>query len=249
MVYNLVLGGYMAKRFVVDDIDVVIEDNRIEISGEQVNHIKALRHEIGEQVNINNYLVEIKKISKEKIYGVILNKIQPKGIPSKNITLIQSYLKSDKMEYVVQKSVELGVSNVQPVISKNTVVKLDEKDAIKKIERLNKIAVEAVGQCGRTDCVKVEPVKKLNDIDFTSFDLVILCYEKATCNLADIENKMTEALNIAVIIGPEGGFDEHEIEILYNIKNLSTVLFGERILRAETASVYMLSILDYLSKK
>ena len=56
----------MAKRFVVDDIDVVIEDNRIEISGEQVNHIKALRHEIGEQVNINNYLVEIKKISKEK---------------------------------------------------------------------------------------------------------------------------------------------------------------------------------------
>ena len=239
----------MAKRFVVDDIDVVIEDDRIEISGEQVNHIKALRHEIGEQVNINNYLVEIKKISKEKIYGVILNKIQPKGIPSKNITLIQSYLKSDKMEYVVQKSVELGVSNVQPVISKNTVVKLDEKDAIKKIERLNKIAVEAVGQCGRTDCVKVEPVKKLNDIDFTSFDLVILCYEKATCTLADIENKMTEALNIAVIIGPEGGFDEHEIEILYNIKNLSTVLFGERILRAETASVYMLSILDYLSKK
>ena len=107
----------MAKRFVVDDIDVVIEDDRIEISGEQVNHIKALRHEIGEQVNINNYLVEIKKISKEKIYGVILNKIQPKGIPSKNITLIQSYLKSDKMEYVVQKSVELGVSNVQPVIS------------------------------------------------------------------------------------------------------------------------------------
>ena len=239
----------MAKRFVVDDIDMVIEDDRIEISGEQVNHIKALRYEVGEQVNINNYLVEIKKISKEKIYGVILNKIQPKGIPSKNITLIQSYLKSDKMEYVVQKAVELGVSNIQPVISKNTVVKLDEKDAIKKIERLNKIAVEAVGQCGRTDCVKVEPVKKLNDIDFTSFDLVILCYEKATCNLVDIENKMTEALNIAVIIGPEGGFDEHEIEILYNIKNLSTVLFGERILRAETASVYMLSILDYLSKK
>lgn len=237
----------MAKRFIVEDKDVIKKENLIEISGEQVNHIKALRHEIGENINVNNYLVKLQKIDKDKIYGEVLGKVCDVGVPNKNITLIQSYLKSDKMEYVVQKAVELGASNIQPVLSKNTVVKLDEKDMVKKQERLNKIAVEAVGQCGRTDTVNVLPIKRLCDIDLSFFDLVILCHEKAVNSINGIEKYIGDAYKIAVLIGPEGGFDDNEVDSMSKGKNVVSVVFGKRILRAETASVYMLSILDYLS--
>lgn len=239
----------MAKRFVVDENDILLNGDIIQIFGTEANHIKVLRHKVGDTININDYVVEIESISKEKASGKIVNSVRQNGVPVKYITLVQSYLKSDKMEFVVQKAVELGVSSIQPVISKNTVVKLDEKDSIKKVERLNKIAVEAIGQCGRTDSVNVNSVKKLQDIDFSKFDLVILCYEKAEETLSNIEGKIANSSNIAIVIGPEGGFDEQEVNRISNFENSSTVIFGERILRAETASVYMLSILDYLSKK
>lgn len=237
----------MAKRFVVDDKDILVEGNSISIKGVEAKHIKVLRHNAGDRININKYVVEISKIDKESVSGVIVGEASEKGVPAKCVTLIQSYLKSDKMEYVVQKAVELGVSSVLPVVSKNTVVKLNEKDAIKKVERLNKIAKEAIGQCGRTDGVSVESVEKLENVDLSSFDLVLFCYEGATTSLKDIQPNIEAAQSVAVIIGPEGGFDKGEVEMLCKNSNTVSVVFGERILRAETASVYMLSILDYLS--
>lgn len=237
----------MAKRFVVDDKDILVEGNSISIKGVEAKHIKVLRHNAGDRININKYVVEISKIDKESVSGVIVGETGEKGVPAKYVTLIQSYLKSDKMEYVVQKAVELGVSSVLPVVSKNTVVKLDEKDAVKKVERLNKIAKEAIGQCGRTDSVNVKNVEKLEYVDLSSFDLVLFCYEGATTSLKDIQPNIEAAQSIAVIIGPEGGFDKGEVEMLCKNSNTVSVVFGERILRAETASVYMLSILDYLS--
>lgn len=237
----------MAKRFVVDDKNILVEGNNICVKGNEVKHIKVLRHNTGDKININKYVVEIQKIDKERVSGVIVGNADTKGVPTKCVTLIQAYLKSDKMEYVVQKAVELGATCIKPVTSTNTVVKLDEKECIKKVDRLNKIAKEALGQCGRTDCVIVENVEKLCNIDLTKYDLVILCYEKAEIKLQSIQNNITSVKNIAVIIGPEGGFDEQEVEKICNNRNVISILFGERILRAETASVYILSILDYLS--
>lgn len=237
----------MAKRFVVDDKDILIEGNNICVRGAEAKHIKVLRHNTGDRININKYVVEISKIDKESVSGIIVGEADKKGVPTKCVTLIQSYLKSDKMEYVVQKAVELGVSSVLPVVSKNTVVKLDEKDAVKKVERLNKIAKEAIGQCGRTDSVSIKNVEKLEYVDLSSFDLVLLCYEGATVSLKDIQPNIQAAQSIAVIIGPEGGFDTSEVKLLCESSNVAPVVFGERILRAETASMYILSILDYLS--
>lgn len=239
----------MAKRFVVDEKDILVEENNICVKGAEAKHIRVLRYEIGDIVSINEYKVQIEKIDKESVSGIIVGKLENKGVPTKSITLIQSYLKSDKMEYVVQKAVELGVSEVFPVVSKNTVVKLDEKDIIKKTERLNKIAKEAIGQCGRTDDVRIESVKKLENVNLSSFDLVLFCYENAKESLQSVQEKICDARSIAVIIGPEGGFDTSEVALLCENSNVAPVVFGERILRAETASVYMLSILDYLSEK
>ncbi len=239
----------MAKRFVVDDKDISVDGISVCIKGNEAKHIKVLRHNIGDCINVNEYVLKIQKIDKEKVSGVIVGNADVKGVPAKDITLIQAYLKADKMEYVVQKAVELGASNIKPVLSKNTVVKLEEKDSIKKRERLDKIAREAVGQCGRSDEVKIYPIDKLSNIDLSVYDLVILCYEKAKTSLKSIQKEIEDAENIAVIIGPEGGFNEQEVEKIRENTSTKTVLFGQRILRAETASIYVLSILDYLSQK
>jgi len=235
----------MAKRFIVEKQDIKIDGENIEITGSEVRHINVLRKNIGDSIFVNDYVVEISKIEKDKVLGKVIDRAEDKGVPSVNITLIQSYLKSDKMDYVVQKAVELGVKSIKPILSKNTVVKLDEKDSTKKVERLNKIAKEAIGQCGRTDEVEVKSVSKLKDVDFTKYDLVIICHEKGVKKINEILEEIYAALNIAVIIGPEGGLDEQEIEDL-KCENKQIIVFGERVLRAETASLYILSILNYL---
>jgi len=236
---------YMAKRFVVDRNDMKITNDIIEIIGSEAHHINVLRKNVGEKILVNEYVIELVKINKEKIEGKILEKTKENGIPNSNITLIQSYLKSDKMDYLVQKAVELGVKNIIPMISKNTVVKLDETDCVKKVERLRKIIKEAIGQCGRTDDVAIENVIKLKNIDLSVYDLVIICHEKGIKKINDILEQIYASQNIAIIIGPEGGLDEQEIKEL-NENNKEIIVFGERILRAETASIYILSVLDYL---
>lgn len=235
----------MAKRFIVEKQDIKIDGENIEITGSEVRHINVLRKNVGDNILVNEYVVEITKLEKDKIYGTVIDRAEDNGVPSVNITLIQSYLKSDKMDYVVQKAVELGVKTIIPVLSKNTVVKLDEKDSAKKVERLNKIAKEAIGQCGRTDAVIVESVSKLKDVDFSKYDLVIICHEKGKQYLTDILEDIYASLNVAVVIGPEGGLDEEEIANI-ECENKKIIVFGERVLRAETASLYILSVFDYL---
>lgn len=233
----------MSKRFVTENI--YIEDNKVEIVGDEVHHINVLRYTKGDIININEYEIEIEMLNDKILKGRILRQAKECGVPKVNVTLIASYLKSDKMEYVVQKAVELGVKCICPIISKNTVVKFDEKSKIKKKERLEKIKKEAIEQCGRTDDVEVMKITTLNDIDFSSYDKLIICHEKGNINLKEEIEKIKDVKNVAVVVGPEGGLDESEVEYLTNLKNAIKVCFGDRVLRAETASLYILSVLGY----
>lgn len=234
----------MSKRFIIPEQDLIKKDDVIQITGESVNHIFALRHEVGDKIQINEYEVTITAITKKIIDVKIEGLAKKYGVPTKNITLIQGYLKSDKMEWVVQKAVELGASEVLAVQMQNSVVKLDERDLIKKEQRLQKIAKEAVEQCGRTDEVSVAVHRDLNELNFSRFEKIYLCHEKSMNPL--IESIQIETTtNIAVVVGPEGGLDERDIAKIQGA-NTIIVSLGERILRAETASVYMLSIIDFL---
>lgn len=246
----------MSKRFIVGLDEITIENDHINITGKSLKHINILRYKKNDKIEINKYIVEILKISKEVLYGKILEKVNKRGEPTININLYQGYLKFDKMETVVEKAVELGVKKIIPILTKNTVVKLDDNDKIKKVQRLNKIVIESIEQCGRTDAVIVENVKKIKDIlkDLKQNDINILAYEKSKKSLKDLINKQKKEFNqinkricnIAVIIGPEGGFDEEEIQYLMsNLDNIYDVSLGERILRSETASANILSILGY----
>lgn len=235
----------MAKRFIVDENNILVQENAITVKGEEVHHINVLRYKVGDKLYINSHEIEITKLSKEVLNGNIIGNLPQKGVPRVSITLIQSYLKSDKMDYVVQKAVELGVKNIIPAISKNTIVKLDEKDKLKKVERLSKIAKEAVEQCGRADTVIVQNVQNLSNLDMSCYEMVLICHETSNIKLKEVIENIKNLNNIAVIIGPEGGLDEQEVKEILKKTNTQDISLGERILRAETASLSILSILSY----
>ncbi len=235
----------MSKRFVVEAKNIKKVEDTLTVFGEEAHHINVLRYRVKDKVYVNGYEIEITKLDKELVEGKIVGTLKERGVPNKKITLMQAYLKSDKMEYVVQKAVELGATEILPVMSKNCVVKLDEKDKVKKVERLNKIAKEAVEQCGRTDEPTVLDVENLNKVDFSQYDAILICHEASTNSLKEAINNIQDINNIAVIVGPEGGLDEKEVEELLKYNNSYVVSLGERVLRAETASFAILSIMWY----
>lgn len=242
------MGEKMSKRFIVPSQNIRIDGNKISVVGEEVHHMNVLRYKVNDEVNINEYKVKIVSIDTSNLEGDIIGTVDKIGEPTVNVTLIQSYLKSDKMDFVVQKSVELGVKNILPVLSKNTVVKLDDKDKIKKRDRLSKIAKEAIEQCGRTDEVNILEICDLKQVDFSIYDVVLICHEKSSYlvkeAISNAKDKNTDLMNIAVVIGPEGGLEDIDIECIKS-NSKCIISLGQRVLRAETASLYILSILGY----
>jgi 16S rRNA (uracil1498-N3)-methyltransferase len=153
------------------------------------------------------------------------------------------------MDFVVQKAVELGVKKIVPFFSKNVVVKLDDKSRIKRQEKLQIIANEACKQCGRTDTVNISDFIEFNDLikNIDKHEVNFFAYEAETNSLRDNidECKKNSHNDISLIIGAEGGFDSKEAENLKQMNKVRCVSLGSRILRAETASLNLLSIIMY----
>ena len=233
-----------------------INNNTIKIKGEDVNHIaNVLRKQIGDELNIcnsttsDNFLCKIIEINKESIICDIIERIENKSDNSPNITIFQGLPKADKMELIIQKCTELGVNEFVPLQMERCVVKLDSKNEAKKIERWQKIVETAAKQCGRNNIPKVENlinIKKLCNL-LDKYDIVLVAYEQEKENtlkikLKDIKDKKN--INIAVVIGPEGGIEASEIEELKD-SGAEIITLGERILRTETVGIAMASIIMY----
>ena len=234
----------MARRFVTEDYS--INENIIEIYGEEARHIEVLRHKVNDIIEVNNRNCKIINIEKNKVVCEMFGEEIKRGIPNIDITLFQALLKSDKMEYVIQKSVELGISEIIPFESKNIVVKLKDNEKNKKIDRWNKISKEATKQCGRTDEVQVCNVMSFKEMlnSLGGYSTVILAYENEEQQLKEVLKQINHQ-KIAIIIGAEGGFDKEEVEKILENKKAVSVSLGSRILRAETASLNLISILGY----
>lgn len=240
-----------------------IENNQIKIIGNDINHIKnVLRAKVGEEIEIcnsdlqENYICKIKTIEKEKINLEIIEKISSISESNIKVTIFQGIPKADKMELIIQKSVELGVYDITPVEMKRCVVKLQEKDKIKKVERWQKISEVAAKQSGRDYIPKVNNCIRLKEIlnQRSEYDEIILAYEKEKENtlkqeISQIKQKFNsklkaEELKIGIIIGPEGGIDEVEEKMLRE-NGIRVITLGNRILRTETVALNMLSIIMY----
>lgn len=240
----------MARRFIVDEKDInVINENNIEIMGSEVKHIQVLRHDVGDEITINSKIYKISQMKRECIVLEYVQDAPIKGVPQNNVTAYLAMLKNDKMDFLVQKAVEIGVKTVVPFFSSNVIVKLDDKGKQKRKEKLQKIADEACKQCGRMDNVVIEEFLDFNELlcNVEKLQKVLFAYEAANDSLRiEIEDiKNNKYNNIGIIIGAEGGFTPKEAERLQEKDNVKVVSLGSRILRAETAALNLLSILIY----
>lgn len=242
----------MHKFFV--NIDKIY-DNKAIIEGDDVKHIyKVLRLKEGETVNINNcngeeFLGTIESISKTKVEVKLSNKLEINNESPIDIYLYQGLPKSTKMDLIVQKCTELGVKEITPVITERVISALgDIKKDNKKVERWNRIAFEACKQSKRTLIPNInDSIEFIELLDnLKEMDLIVVAYENAENYgikqmIRDINKQVKK---IAVIIGPEGGFEEEEI---LSLKNLGAyiVTLGPRILRTETAGFTCVSLLMY----
>lgn len=234
-----------------------ISENQITIKGEDVNHIKnVLRLNLQDQIKICdldnsiNYNSEIINISNEEIKCKILKKLENSSEGNVELHIFQGLPKADKMELIIQKGTELGVSKFIPVRFSRCIVKLSGKDEIKKLDRWYKISEVASKQCGRDIIPEVTNIENLNDIcnKIKDYDLVLLAYEMEKENfikkeLEKIKNKK-DKYKIGVIIGPEGGIEKSEVETLKN-SGAKIVSLGKRILRTETVAMQVSSIIMY----
>lgn len=219
------------------------------IEGSDVNHIaNVLRMKPGEELLISvkgdwDYLCKIVDIETDRVNLKVLESMEQRELPV-NITLLQGIPKSDKLEMIIQKAVELGVSEIIPVKTKRVVVKIDEKKVDTKVNRWNAIAESAAKQSKRSIIPKVyEPMSIDNALEIVKdFGVKLIPYENADGidKTRKILDSMDKTKNIAVFIGPEGGFEEAEVERIKN-SGFEVITLGKRILRTETAGLALLS--------
>ena len=246
----------MPKFFVKDE---QVEKNVIKIQGQDVNHIKnVLRKKVGDEITIcnsdkeKNYLCDIEKIEKEEIECRIVRELEDFKSNVK-VTIMQGLPKKDKMDLVIQKSVELGCFDIQPVEMERCIVKYQEKDKKKKMDRWQKIAEVAAKQCDRDFIPEIKEIMSLKNICkiLPKYDIVILAYEKEEKTKLKVainkikEKYIEDEMNIGIIIGPEGGISPNEVEMIEKSDNVITVTLGKRILRTETVALNVLSIIMY----
>lgn len=236
-----------------------IQDETIKILGEDVKHIKnVLRKDIGDKIEICNqenartYNCQIDNIEDNSIITKIVEEIEEQEDKIK-IDIYQGLPKVDKMELIIQKSVELGANAIIPVAMKRCVVKIDCKDEDKKINRWQKIAESAAKQSGRNEIPEIRHIATIEKITrlIDEYDSLIVAYENEKANtikreLLKLKKILQEKdnINIALVIGPEGGLEEKDVELLKQ-SGAKIVTLGNRILRTETVALNMLSVIRY----
>lgn len=243
-------------KFFVEPSEII--EGIVTIEGEDVKHIyKVLRLKVGDVVNINDcngteYNAKLTSIDKKEVKAEIIETLDNNNESPIKIVLYQGMPKATKMDYIVQKGTEVGINAFIPVNTERVVVNTSE---FKKLDRLNRIAKEAAKQSKRTIIPKVYEPVEFNDLlkKLVDYDLIVVPYENAenfgiknlAKNLNNVNRANSEEINsVAIIIGPEGGFEDSEIESLKEI-NAHIVTLGPRILRTETAGVVCASLVMY----
>lgn len=231
-----------------------IGEKKITIIGSDVNHIKnVLRMKCGEKIAISDgqeqeYYCIIEKLEDEQIIATIEEiAMDRKELPVR-ITLFQGIPKSDKLELIIQKAVELGVCEIVPVAMKRSVAKIDSKKVDKKVERFNAIALSAAKQAKRNVIPTVTmPMSWKEAVIYgKTMDACLVPYEDARgmAHTKEVIRNLHGVKSIALYIGPEGGFDDDEITQAKE-EGFQVITLGKRILRTETAGLAALSIFMY----
>ncbi|GFR34517.1 16S rRNA (uracil(1498)-N(3))-methyltransferase [Thermobrachium celere] len=230
-----------------------IINDKVIIEGDDVQHIsKVLRLRKDDIIQVcdghlNEYICSIQEINKNNVVCLVKEKFKNENESDVSITLFQGLPKAQKMELIIQKGVEIGIKEFIPVITERVVVKTEGKDLKNKLERWNRIAYEASKQSNRGIVPEVKDI-----IDFKEalellkeFDAVFVPYEKErSMGFKKALKDKKDIKNVAVVIGPEGGFSEEEVKI-FEENGFVLVTLGPRILRTETAGLVASTIILY----
>ena len=232
-----------------------IGEKEIVITGPDVNHIRnVLRMRAGEELLVadgqgSEYRCILRELQDSEIRAEICRKLSGSAELPSRITLFQGLPKSDKMDLIIQKCVELGVFRIVPVTTKRTVVKLDAKKEESRRKRWTAVSESAAKQSGRGIIPEISGVQSFREAveEAGELDVCLIPYEKAE-NMArtrEILSGIPAGASIGVFIGPEGGFEEEEVREAMEA-GARPITLGRRILRTETAGMAVLAMLGYL---
>lgn len=235
------------QRYFIDNMN--IKNKTAIIEGADFHHVKnVMRSKINEQLIVCHngicFQSTIKDFQEDSINCVLNTEIIT---PQKDyeVTIAQGLIRRERFEYMLQKSTELGVDYIIPMTSQHSIIKLNPQKVTSKIERWNKIAKEASEQSHRETHSIVLPIQDLHSMQLKTYDIVLVAYEKENMSHSLRFILQKKFKKILVLIGPEGGLSEQEIQYLSGYGNVEFVGLGHRILRSETASSYILSVLNY----
>ena len=228
-----------------------VRDPYITVTGDDLRHIRTvLRKQPGDLLTLldgqgKEYTARITTIEKEEVVTEIVER-RERYPPSPSIVLGQGLPKSDKMDLIVQKATELGVSSIVPLVTERTIVKVKDED--KRVTRWQKIAREAAMQSGRSDIPSVKTIRSFSEFIGTLAPgpqtLFLFPWEEGTEPVKKVLRQHLDAKHIVVLIGPEGGFSKAEADAAKKA-GFHLVSLGPNILRTETAAVAVLSMIVY----
>ena len=229
-----------------------IEKELLKVEGSEVRHIRrVLRLKVGDRlVLFDGSAKEYEGVIVEESPSSVVMKVENISCPPKEssleITLAQSLLKGEKMEYLIQKATELGIKKIVPFFSSRSVPLLDKSKKLRRYHRWEKIAIEACKQCGRIAVPKVEPLQNYSEMleMAPSEALRLILWEKKGQGLKEGLKESKGRAKIFFVVGPEGGMSDEEVGEAEKAGFIPITL-GKRILRSETASLCLLSVLQY----
>lgn len=242
----------MARKFFIKQDKSFEYGGNIVVDGEEFNHIvNVLRYKVGGEVCVidgsgTDYVCKIKEIRKKNLTLDIVEMKDNNSETKANVTVFQALVKGDKFELIIQKLTELGVKTFIPFETEFCQVKKNTT----RLDRLEKISIEALKQCGRSKKVEIKNILSFGQMidELKNYDKVIFAYENSTTSLQkeDLQQNGQPFKNVAIIIGSEGGFSEKENEMILSQNNVKQISLGNRILRAETASISLTSVVMFL---
>lgn len=239
-------------KFFITDYELVV-GNTAYILGEDARHLKkSLRIKNGENIVVcdglgKDYIAKVEGMENDAVLIRLSEEFHKNGEPKIKVNLYTAITKGEGFKYAIRKCIEAGVNSINPIITERTVVNIPDSKIEKKAERWNKIAEEAAKQSGRSLIPNVTLPKKLETVLETidPDELSIMCYvEEGTLTLKEVFNSNTNSKSINIFIGPEGGFTEKEWKMAVS-KGALSVTLGKRILKAETAGLFVTAAAMY----
>ncbi len=231
----------MQRYFAVDK-----KDNLFFLSDGDLHHISnVMRMKSGDFIEVvfDKILYRCKVMFNNSIDIVFDSIINNDSVDDLEIVLIIPVLKEQKMDFILQKSTELGVSRIIPIVTERTIVKLDNKE-LKRIERWSKIVKEASEQCKRVTVPLIDNIKKINDLDFSDGVKFVCSTSENEKNIKNVMHNIKDCDKMYIVVGPEGGLSINE-EMKLNKLGFVSISLGNRIMRVETVPMFILSVLNY----